>query len=107
MKLLGIIKALFGVRYLVLIGMLFLFSSISVAKDNIGMVKASALNLRKYPSGNSEIVGKLMRGDTVECTAVDKGWAEVVWRGIHVMLPRNTSLSAKNLKASDCQRGLI
>ena len=81
MKLLGIIKALFGVRYLVLIGMLFLFSSISVAKDNIGMVKASALNLRKYPSGNSEIVGKLMRGDTVECTAVDKGWAEVVWRG--------------------------
>lgn len=81
MKQLDVIKTFLGIRCLILIGMLSFFSSISLAENNVGIVNASALNLRKHPSGNSETVGKLMRGDTVEFVAIDKGWAEIVWQG--------------------------
>ena len=48
--------------------------------DKTGIIIASELNVRKYPSTNSEIIGKHVTGDAVAISAVtDNGWYKVIY----------------------------
>ena len=60
-----------------LIGMVLVCLSMTAVAQNPYIVTASSLNVRNSPSSEAQVIGKVVKGDTVLVNKVEANWAQI------------------------------